>query len=293
MADEAPKPADDEPVPDEVAAADEEPTAQGDAPAGEEQDPTASAAPNPPRPAAATAAARARRIGGRVGPRPGPQAGAARSAAESSAAGPAGATASDAGAAPVTLSKSGRTASAGDEAGPQVVAVVPGWLRWLPAEVLTAGAVIMAILMIVFSHGVWWGKANGNTVRQEMLAAAKTCVVKTNTYKYTDLPKYAAAVKQCTTGRLTGQINRTISSVIKKYAPTLKATQTAQISRGAIEAVSPEGKQWTVLVFGQLSVVNTNDPKGRTDPFAAQVQMEKVHGKWLMSGLTTVATPVG
>jgi hypothetical protein len=129
-------------------------------------------------------------------------------------------------------------------------------------------------------------------VREEMLAAAKTCVAKTNTYKYTELDKYAATVKQCTTGRLTSQINQTISTVIKKYAPTLKATQTAQISRGGIEAVSPQGKQWTVLLFGQLSVVNTNDPKGRTDPFGAQVQMEKVNGKWLMSGLKTIASPV-
>jgi hypothetical protein len=47
-----------------------------------------------------------------------------------------------------------------------------------------------------------------------------------------------------------------------------------------------------VLVFGQLSVVNSNEPKGRTDPFAAEVTMEKVHGKWLMSGLQTVATPL-
>ena len=86
--------------------------------------------------------------------------------------------------------------------------------------------------------------------------------------------------------------NVTETTVIKKYAGPLKATQTAQISRGAIESVSPHGKQWTVLVFGQLSVVNTNEPKGRTDPFAAQVTMEKVHGKWLMSGLQTVATPL-
>ncbi len=150
----------------------------------------------------------------------------------------------------------------------------------------------MAVLMLVFSHGVWWGKPDANTVREQILAAAKTCVARTNTYKYTELPTYSATVKQCTTGALTGQINRTISTVIDKYAPTLKAIQTAQISRGAIEAVSSGGKQWTVLVFGQLSVVNTNDPKGRTDPFAAQVQMEKVHGKWLMSGLKTVATPV-
>jgi hypothetical protein len=251
-------------------------------------------APTPPSPPpAVSAAARARRIGGRVGPRatPDPTVNAAEAPVPAVDGAPGPAVRLDK---PTTWRTVRRSdALAEDDATPRVVAVVPGWLRWLPAEILTAGAVTMAVLMIVFSHGVWWGKTSGNAVREEILAATKTCVAKTNTYKYTELAKYSTAVKECTTGRLTGQINKTISGVIKKYAPTLKATQTAQISRGAIEAVSQDGKQWTVIVFGQLSVVNTNDPKGRTDPFAAQVKMEKVHGKWLMSGLSTVATPVG
>jgi hypothetical protein len=236
-----------------------------------------------PSPAAA-AASRARRIGGRVGP-------GAASSSEADTVDGAGPVRIGQ---PVKLRTAGRTtddrSSTGSE--PGVVAVVPTWLRWLPAGVLTAGAIAMAVLMLVFSHGVWWGRTPPDTVREQMLAAAKTCVAETNTYKYNALDKYDTAVSECTTGRLTPQIRKTITTVIKKYAPTLKATQTASISRGAIEAVSPHGKQWTVLVFGQLSVVNTNEPKGRTDPFAAQVQMEKVHGKWLMSGLKTVATPV-
>jgi O-acetyl-ADP-ribose deacetylase (regulator of RNase III) len=246
------------------------------------------AKPAPKAPPAASAAARARRIGGRVGPRPAPTDGdAATPAVELGKAAKA-----DKPVAAVPSAANEPTASPADPDAPRPAVVIPGWLRWLPAGVLTAAAVIMAVLMIVFSHGVWWAKSSGNHVREEMLAAAKTCTVKTNTYKYTALPAYSAAVKQCTTGRLTGQINRTISTVIKKYAGPLKAVQTAQISRGAIESVSPHGKQWTVLVFGQLSVVNSNEPKGRTDPFAAEVTMEKVHGKWLMSGLQTVATPL-
>jgi hypothetical protein len=279
MPDRTPDPAD--PIEDPTA----EPTdaTSGEPAARPTDDPAAATAPaRRPLPAAA-AASRARRIGGRVGP------GAASSSDADTAAG----------AGPVRIGEPVklRKADQGDDRSstgsqPGVVAVVPTWLRWLPAGVLTAGAIAVAVLMLVFSHGVWWGKTPSDTVREQMLAAAKTCVAETNTYKYNALDKYDAAVGECTTGRLTPQIRKTITTVIKKYAPTLKATQTASISRGAIEAVSPHGKQWTVLVFGQLSVVNTNDPKGRTDPFAAQVQMEKVHGKWLMSGLKTVATPV-
>jgi hypothetical protein len=248
-------------------------------------------APAPKAPPAASAAARARRIGGRVGPKPTPPPAAGPDATAPGVALGKPAKTDEPGRAASSPS-AGTSAAPADPDAPSVVPVIPGWLRWLPAEVLTAAALIMAVLMIVFSHGVWWATASGNHVREEMLAAAKTCTVKTNTYKYTELPAYSAAVKQCTTGRLTGQINRTITTVIKKYAGPLKAVQTAHISRGAIESVSPHGKQWTVLVFGQLSVTNSNEPKGRTDPFAAEVTMEKVHGKWLMSGLQTVATPL-
>lgn len=264
-----------------------------------------SAARPDPTPAAA-AASRARRIGGRISPADAsasapPAAAVAAPATEpaparkpgrlslrkSGAAG--GAAADGAGDAPPT----DRPAAAGVVARPaKSPPEVPRWLLWTPAAVLTAGVITMAVLLTVFSHGVWWGRPSSSAVREQMLAAAKTCVARTNTYKYTALDKYTVAAHECTTGRLTGQLDKTIATIVKKYAPTLKATQTAQISRGALEAVSPHGKQWTVLIFGQLTVVNTNDPKGRTDPFAAEVQMEKVHGKWLMSGLQTVSNPV-
>jgi hypothetical protein len=224
---------------------------------------------------AAAAASRARRIGGR------PSGTAARQPVRREE--PAGGEATRP-VKPAKPAKPARRKRAGAE--------VPGWLRWLPAGVLSAGAVAMVVLLIVFSHGVWWAKPSGNAERDRVLAAAKTCVAKTNTYTYTALDKYRKQVQACTTGALTGQIDKTIDSLIKKYAPTLKAKQTAQINKGGIEAVSGSGDQWTLVVFGQLSVTNSNYPSGRTDPFAAQVRMQKVRGKWLMSGLQTVSTPV-
>jgi Mce-associated membrane protein len=181
-----------------------------------------------------------------------------------------------------------------------VVTAVPAWLNWAPAAVLGVGAVVMAVLLVVFSHGVWWGPdpnqvpagQSAAVVREHVLAAAKTCVATANTYKYTDLEDYENKALACTTGEFTNQLRDTIEQVIKANAPTQKASQTAQINRGGIEAISQDSKQWTIILFGQLSVTNTNYPKGRTDPFAAQVRMDKVNGKWLMSDLTTVSSPV-
>lgn len=177
-------------------------------------------------------------------------------------------------------------------------AATPAWLNWLPAEVLATGAVVMAVLIVVFSHGVWWGPdashtpGGGPRLRQQVLAAAKTCVADTNTYKYTDLNGYEAKALTCATGKFADDLKRTIDTVIKVNAPKLKSSQTAQINQGAIEAVSSDGRQWTILLYGQLSVTNTESSQPRVDPFAAQVRMDHVKGKWLISDLQTVSQPL-
>lgn len=214
-----------------------------------------------------------------------------------SAAGPAGDAAPAA-----TTSPAGVAAQPGTAEIPVVVqTVTPAWLNWLPAAVLSAGALALAVLILVFSNGVWWGPSPGaaptgaqapNAVRERVLAAAKTCIASTNSYKYTALDAFEKKALSCSTGQFTSQLQNTIETLIKVNAPKLKSSQTAQINRGGIEAVTSDGRQWTVLLFGQLTVVNTNDSKGHTDPFAAQVTMQKAGNKWLIAHLSTVSSPL-
>lgn len=239
-----------------------------------------------PRRSAGAAASRARRIGGAGGARSAPQpaAGTEQPATQSGA--------------PVAMAKPTRSADLPAppppvaDGAPVVVVQVPAWLRWAPAGVLGIGVIVMAILLVTFSNGVWWAKPSGNVQREKVLAAAKTCVAQSNTYKYTDLDTFEKKALACATGTFHTQLRTTIERLIKVNAPQLKASQTAQISRGGVEAITSNGHQWTVLLFGQLAVTNTNYPKGRTDPFAAQVRMQKVGGKWLMTDLKTVSTPL-
>jgi hypothetical protein len=242
--------------------------------------PTGEPAPKPSPSAAA--ARRARRIGGSPAGRPRPGTPAEPAAMSRQPAEPAAVPEQPAGvAAPV-----------------DVRPAPPAWLNWAPAGVLSVGAVLMAILIAAFSHGVWWGPdpssppSNPDVRREQVLAAAKTCLAATNSYEYTRLDAYEQKALACATGPFVGQLRKTIDSLVKVNAPKLKSSQTAQINRGGIEAISPDGGQWTILLFGQLTVTNTNEPKGRTDPFAAQVRMQKAHGKWLIAGLTTVSSPV-
>ena len=172
---------------------------------------------------------------------------------------------------------------------------VPAWLTWAPAAVLVAGVIAMAVVVSIVSHGVWWGNdANSQrsviALRQQVVAAAKTCLATTNTYKYTAIDAFEKAGLACTTGKQTTDFRKAVDTLIRKNAATLKFTQTAQINKAAIESVS--GNQWTILLYGQLLVTNVQQPTGRTDPFSATVRMERVKGKWLIASLRPVSSPI-
>lgn len=288
-----------------------------DAPASEAQLPDAPASEAPaarPSPAAA-AASRARRIGGRSTPPPATGApGTPREAADSHTAGTSAATKSPGSTKSVSTTKTTSTTkststparaskatsaaepdAAGDE---RARGWLPRTLQWTPPAVLAAGAVAMLIVFAIASHGVWWGRslASGptakttNTIREQVTAAAKSCLAISNTYKYTDIDTFEKNGSACTTGAFTNQFRTAVNTLIKKNAPKLKFAQTAQINKAGIESVT--NGQWTILLFGQLAVTNVNSPTGRTDPFAALVRMEKAHGNWLIASERMISSPV-
>jgi hypothetical protein len=265
-------------------------------------DPAGGAAARRPS-AAAAAASRARRIGGRTGAAPAAHLGADAGTATTKPGTPPAriSPSSESGfddpalepaAGPVRVSKAAPNLRPDLPPAPAgAAASVPAWLRWAPAGFLSAAAVAMAIVLVVTSHGVWWGKQSGTAIRDQVLAAAKACVAKTNTYRYTSIDAYERAGLTCATGDFTSQFRDAVEKLVKKNAPTLKSVQSTQINTAAIESVT-RGGHWSVLIFGQIKVTNTNYPNGRTDPFGAVVQMTKVHGTWLISGLKTVSSPV-
>ena len=172
------------------------------------------------------------------------------------------------------------------------------WVTWLPAGVLGVGALIMAVLLLLFSHGVWWGPtppaqntANVQKAREQVLAAATSCVVTFYQYSYKDIPGYEKKALACTSGALTDQLKKAIETQVGPVATKLKSVQNAQINNVGIESVTPDG-QWVVLAFGQLSVTNTNVPSGRTDPFAAELRVQQVGGKWVLVNIQSIGTPV-
>lgn len=184
------------------------------------------------------------------------------------------------------------TETASTEPAPSRATVeIPAWLRWLPAAALGAAALIMLVFFLISAHGVWWGRPSANAVRDQVLSAAKSCMVATNSWNYKTLAADEAKGAQCTTGTRTTQYRNGMEKVVKKYAAKLQASQVAQVSTAGVSGVSSDGRSWTVLVVGQLDIRQKSDPKGRTDPFAALVRMDKVGDRWLMSQLQEVSGP--
>ncbi|MGI8761517.1 MAG: hypothetical protein ACR2LF_09560, partial [Jatrophihabitantaceae bacterium] len=163
----------------------------------------------------------------------------------------------------------------------------PVWLRWAPAALAGVVAVALAVVCVVTSHGVWWATSSTNVIseRGQVLAAAKSCMATMNTYDYRKLPQSEAAGLACTTGKLTSQYQTAINTVIKPQAVKVQFTQTAQVNNAGVESVSPDGKQWVVLVFGQLATTNssTGSTTPRPDVFSARATMQKVGSKWLVA----------
>ncbi|MGI8678058.1 MAG: hypothetical protein ACR2LX_05100 [Jatrophihabitans sp.] len=167
----------------------------------------------------------------------------------------------------------------------------PAWVAWVPAGVFVVVAGVFLALLAVARIGGTSDPSTSTKQRETVLAAAKNCVAATNSYKYTDIDSYEQRGLQCATGTYAKQYKTAVDTLIKKNAPTQKFTQLAQVNVAGVESVTDNGKQWAVLVYGQLNITNASTPKGRIDPFSVVVTMEKPASKWLIGNVRLLSTP--
>lgn len=272
----------------------------GEAATGE---PTAAGEPARRPSPGAQAASRARRIGGRPRPSPLPAPGTEPEHADTDTdIGPESGTDTDgtdeAAAAtvsaekkvrekPATVADSPETAPARTEDEAEALRRKLDRLRWLPAGMAALLVAVLAIAIVVASHSVWWAKRSDSEVRDEVLAAAKTCLAATNSFDYRKIDEAEAAGLRCATGKFRDSYKQSMDTVIKKLAPERQATQTVQVNKAGVASVSKDGKQWVILIYGQQQVTNntTAKDKPRLDILSAKVTMDRVGDKWLISAL--------
>lgn len=176
-------------------------------------------------------------------------------------------------------SRTGGNGSPGSRAGRRTTLI-----RWAPAAVLTAALVVLAVLVAVSTHGSRWDRPSPGSTRDHVLAAAKSCVVATNTYSYDKLDAFERKGLACATGSFAGQFKASVEKILKKQAPTVKQKQSLQVNTAGIVDVS-HSNQWDVLIYGQISVTNTSTTTARLDPFGAVVHLKQVGGDWRISSL--------
>ncbi|PZS34113.1 MAG: hypothetical protein DLM58_06295 [Pseudonocardiales bacterium] len=164
------------------------------------------------------------------------------------------------------------------------------WLRWLPAGVLAVAALVLAVLCVALGSGVWYATKSSDEVRGEVLAAAKTCTGKVSSYDYRKLAEAKKDGLSCATGQFKKDYAKAMDTIIAKEAPVTKTTQSVQVAKAGIEQVSSDGKQWTVLIYGQHTVTNTKTglKTPRLDKLSVRATMDKVGNKWLISKIDLI-----
>lgn len=191
-----------------------------------------------------------------------------------------------------TSRRSAKEQPTADAEGPVVVTQVPTWLLWLPAAALAVVAVVFAVVIAVTAHGVWYAKPATNAVRDQVLAAAKTCVAATNSYKWNTIAADERNGLTCTTGAWATNYRNAMDKILIPSSKTLKTTQTTSITTAGVQSVQSHGRVWKVLVFGQASVTSINQKTPRPDPFSAVVTMQKSGGKWKVADIDQVLKPI-
>jgi Mce-associated membrane protein len=163
-------------------------------------------------------------------------------------------------------------------------------VRWMPAGVLGVAVVVLAVLCYSYGNGVWHGTQSVSEVRGQVLAAAKTCTARVSSYDYRKLAQAKKDGQSCATGKFKTDYTTAMDTIIAKEAPATQTVQSVQVAKAGIEQVSSDGKQWTLLIYGQHTVTNktTGTKTPRLDKLSVRVTMDKVGTKWLISKIDLV-----
>jgi Mce-associated membrane protein len=153
--------------------------------------------------------------------------------------------------------------------------------RWL--------AVLLAVLAVLLAGTSAWmvivapGRAGSVNQRDQALSSAKSSVALILSYDYRTFDAGLAKAQAQLTGRANSDYVQAMTSTIKPAALKSKVVVQAQTDSAGVETVSADGKQVTVVVFGQQKVTNTALSSPRIDPFRVRATMNLVAGHWLVS----------
>jgi Mce-associated membrane protein len=152
---------------------------------------------------------------------------------------------------------------------------VPAWLVVVGAVLALAG---LDGWLLTSQPG-----SGSRAQRDQALSTAKSAVPLVLSYDYRHFDSDVAAAKARLTGRAVNDYVQAMARTIKPTATKVHALVQAQTDGAGVEAVSSDGNQVTVVVFGEQKVTNTSLTAPRIDLFRVRVTLDRVRGQWLVS----------
>ena len=156
--------------------------------------------------------------------------------------------------------------------------------RGVPSSAVVALAVIAVCATAATAAGAVKLSDRGHTtdLRTQVLGAARQIAVDFAVYDYRHIDADFSRVANESTGRFKQQFV-TQAAGVRELIIKAKAVSKADIAaEGLVEATSGHA---SVVVALDRTVTNTSAPNGQRDSFGLEIDMLRIHGKWLASGV--------
>jgi Mce-associated membrane protein len=167
-------------------------------------------------------------------------------------------------------------------------AELPSGQRRLPAPVprvaLVLSVIAAAVLAVVLGHQVTVQRAHAQD-RADAVAAARQVAVNFSTLDYRTFDRDTARVSAETTGAFHTDF-ATQAAQIKQVVVSDKSVSSGQVGQVAVVSSTPTRAR--VLVVLDATVTNTSSPTPTARHYRVQLDLTKVHGRWLASQLQFV-----
>lgn len=154
---------------------------------------------------------------------------------------------------------------------------------------LAVVSVVAVLLAAAAGYFGWqaWSTRDADRARTESVQTAKDSTVALLSYKAETVDKDLGAARDRLTGSFLDAYTQLVNNVVIPGAKEKKISAVAQVPAAASVSVSPKGEHAVVLLFVNQTVVMGTDPPTNTTS-SVRVTLDKVDGRWLISGFDPV-----
>jgi Mce-associated membrane protein len=156
-----------------------------------------------------------------------------------------------------------------------------------PSLPLVPVLAVLLVLLLAAGGWLWFTRPDGSPVRTgdytEVLQAARSEVVDLTSFDYLTLDDDIAQVKRITTGDLQTESVAQLNDNRQQLTDTQAVVNTQIVGAGVTAAHDTTG---TVLLVIEATQQTTGEQQAQVVRYRIQVELTKVDGRWLLSGIS-------